>query len=102
LSTNEGDIYVNYGHVNNVEDALADADIQINAVLENLQTMVGQLQATWAGVSQEEYTQVQARWTADTTDMQNILKNYNSTLGEMSYNYGNTDNNLAMQWSEIR
>jgi len=102
LSTNEGDIYVNYGHVNNVEDALSDADIQINAVLENLQDMVGQLQATWAGVSQEEYTQVQARWTADTADMQNILKNYNSTLGEMSYNYGNTDNNLAMQWSEIR
>ena len=102
MSTNEGDIYVNYGHVNNVEDALSDADIQINAVLENLQDMVGQLQATWAGVSQEEYTQVQARWTADTADMQNILKNYNSTLGEMSYNYGNTDNNLAMQWSEIR
>jgi WXG100 family type VII secretion target len=102
LSTSEGDIYVNYGNVSNVEDALSDADIQINAVLENLQAMVSQLQATWAGVSQDEYTQVQARWTADTADMQNVLKNYNSTLGEMTYNYGSTDNNLAFQWSEIR
>jgi WXG100 family type VII secretion target len=102
VSANEGDIYVNYGHVSNVEDALADADKQINAVLANLNDMVGSLRATWAGVSEEEYTAVQARWNSDTADMQNVLAKYNSTLSEMSYNYGNTDNNLALQWSEIR
>lgn len=102
MTANEGDIYVNYGNVSNVEDALADAGKQINAVLENLQTMVSQLQATWSGPSNDEYIHLQARWNSDTVDMQNVLNNYNSTLGEMSYNYGNTDNNLAFQWSEIR
>jgi len=101
VSTNEGDIYVNYGHVGNVEDALQDADNQINAVLANLNDMVQTLRATWAGVSEDEYIMVQTRWNNDTADMQNVLARYNSTLGEMSYNYGNTDNNLAIQWSEI-
>jgi WXG100 family type VII secretion target len=102
MSMNEGDIYVNYGHVNNVEDALAAADQQINAVLSNLNQMVGTLRASWAGVSEEEYTTVQARWNNDTSDMQNFLNQHKVTLGEMAYNYGNTDGNLAIQWSEIR
>ena len=101
MSTNEGDIYVNYGNVGNVEDALQDANQQINAVLANLADMVQTLRATWAGVSEDEYIMVQNRWNADTADMQNVLVKYNSTLSEMSYNYGNTDNNLAIQWSEI-
>ena len=101
MTTNEGDIYVNYGAVSNVEDALADADMQINNVLGELETVIQGLQSTWDGVSEAEYIQVQARWNSDITDMQAILKQYNSTLGEMSWNYGNTDNNLAFQWSEI-
>ena len=33
--------------------------------------------------------------------MQSVLSQYAPTLDEMKVNYGNTDNNLALQWSSI-
>jgi WXG100 family type VII secretion target len=101
MTASDGDIYVNYGAVSSVETALQDADIQIKNVLENLEQVISGLQSTWDGVSEAEYIQVQARWNNDITDMSSVLKNYIGTLGEMSWNYGNTDNNLAFRWSEI-
>jgi len=101
MSSNEGDIYVNYGHVGNVEQALQGADKAISAVLSELEDMVQPLRATWDGASEEMYKYIMGVWQSNTNDMQNILAKYNTTLSEMSYNYGNTDSNLALQWSEI-
>ncbi len=61
MSINEGDIYVNYGHVDNVEQALNDADNAIQRVLNQLQDVINPLRATWSGVSEDEYIQVQTR-----------------------------------------
>lgn len=101
MSASEGDIYVNYGHVTNVEEALQDADKAINMVLTELEDAVQPLRATWDGASEEAYKYIMSVWQSNTADMQNILAKYNTTLSEMSYNYGNTDSNLALQWSEI-
>jgi len=101
MSINEGDIYVNYGHVDNVEQALNDADNAIQRVLNQLQDVINPLRATWSGVSEDEYIQVQTRWNNDVGDMSNILNKYNATLSEMKINYGNTDNNLALSWASI-
>lgn len=102
VSSSDGYINVNYGSVDNVEQALQDCDQSIGKVLDRLQNVIGNLQGSWAGVSQDEYQQVQARWTADLNDMQALLVKYSGVLDEMKINYGNTDNHLAMSWSEIQ
>ena len=94
-------IMVNYGNVSNVGQALADANNAIGRVLQELQDVIRPLQATWSGASQAEYQAIQQRWNADTADMSALLSKYGSTLDEMTINYGTTDNNLALQWSQI-
>jgi WXG100 family type VII secretion target len=102
MTSSDGDyIHVNYGQVNDVYDALQDADNAISQVLSNLQDVIQPLQASWLGISQDEYTMVQARWNQDMGDMSTTLANSRATLEEMSINYGTTDNNLALQWQDI-
>jgi WXG100 family type VII secretion target len=97
----DGDIYVNYGSVNDVEDVLSAATNAVSRILDEINGQVGPLVSSWQGSSQDAYTQVQTKWNSDTQDMQSLLSQYAPTLDEMKVNYGNTDNNLALQWSSI-
>jgi len=101
MSVSDNEIYVNYANVGNVGQELADANIQIQNVINQLEDVIGPLTATWSGASEAEYTAVQARWNNDTADMNRLLTQYANTLDEMTTNYGNTDNNLASQWASI-
>lgn len=97
----DGTIYVNYGAVANVYQALEDADASIGKVLAQLDDVISPLRATWSGASEAEYTMVQTRWNNDIAQMNSLLTQYRSTLDEMTINYGTTDNNLAMSWASI-
>ncbi len=101
MSINDGDIHVDYGRVNDVEDVLRDCDNAIGQILDEIKTAVGPLMASWQGSSQDVYQHVQAKWEADALDMQNILSQYAPVLEEMKINYRTTDNDLALQWSGI-
>jgi WXG100 family type VII secretion target len=101
VSSDDGYIHVNYGQVNDVYDALQKATQSIEMVLQELETAIQPLTAVWAGVSQDEYHMVQARWTQDIADMTGTLAANAATLDEMKINYGNTDNNLAFGWQGI-
>ena len=101
MAASDSQIYVDYGQVNNVHQALQDADMAIQRVLGQLEDVINPLRASWSGASEAEYTTVQARWNNDLTQMNSLLSQYGSTLDDMTVNYGNTDNNLALQWSSI-
>jgi WXG100 family type VII secretion target len=101
MSQNPGDIYVNYGAVGNVEDVLNACDSAVRQVLDEVNTGIQPMLHSWQGTSQDEYTRVQTKWNSDLQDMHNVLSQYAPTLDEMKVNYGNTDNNLALQWSSI-
>jgi WXG100 family type VII secretion target len=101
VTSDDGYIHVNYGQVNDVLDALQGADQSIGMVLDELQHTIGPLVSSWLGPSQQEYSNVQARWNNDMNDMSAQLVKSAAVLEGMSTNYANTDNNLSMQWSEI-
>jgi len=101
VSSSDGYIHVNYSGVDNVEEALVDATKAVGNVLAELQQIITPLTSSWLGVSEDEYTQVQNRWNQDIDAMNVTLARYASTLDEIKINYGNTDNGLAVQWSEI-
>jgi WXG100 family type VII secretion target len=97
----QGDIYVDYGGVANVEDVLKSCDQAVQTVLDEVNTAIQPMLHSWQGSSQDAYTQIQAKWNQDLGDMQTVLNKYAPTLDEMKINYGTTDNNLALQWSQI-
>lgn len=101
MSNNPGDIYVNYGSVANVEDVLSACDKAVGQILDQVNTAIQPMLHSWQGSSVDAYHQIQAKWNSDLQDMNNILSRYAPTLDEMKVNYGNTDNNLALQWSAI-
>ena len=100
-SYGDGNVYMNYGAVENVEQALTDATQAIGNVLEELQQTISTLQGSWAGPSEEMYEQKQSDWNADLAQMSVILGRYNTTLSNMKTNTWNTDQGLAMQWQQI-
>lgn len=102
MSINDGDIYVQYGQVNDVEDVLNNCTNAVGRILNEIMTAVQPLVASWEGSSQDAYQQIQQKWNSDTQDMQTVLQRYAPTLDEMKVNYSNTDNNLALQWSSIQ
>jgi WXG100 family type VII secretion target len=99
MAIGEGQIYVDYGNVSTVYQTLEEADAHIQQVLTQLEDVINPLRASWAGASESEYVQVQARWNSDMGQMNALLSTYRNTLDEMTNNYGTTDNNLAMQWA---
>jgi 6 kDa early secretory antigenic target len=101
MSSNPGDIYVDYGSVGNVEDVLSACDKAVGQILDEVNTAIQPMLNSWQGSSQDAYRQIQAKWNSDLEDMNRILSQYAPTLDEMKVNYGNTDNNLALQWSQI-
>jgi 6 kDa early secretory antigenic target len=101
MSVSDNEIYVNYGTVSNIGQALADADNAIQRVVNELQDVINPLRASWSGASEAEYVAVQNRWNNDISAMNTLLAKFGSTLDDMTINYGTTDNNLAMQWAGI-
>jgi WXG100 family type VII secretion target len=96
------EIFVNYAAVQNVEEALQQADLAIGTLLGDIDnTVQTQLNPTWLGTSAAAYQDCQGRWSADMANMQNILKQYAPTLSQMRENYFNTDHNLAIQWEQL-
>lgn len=97
-----GDIYIAYAGVGSVIEELGNSNRAINTILENLAEAIQPLTATWAGDSEQEYIQVQARWNADMTDMTTVLVQATQCLGDISYNTSRTDLGVAGQWAAIR
>jgi early secretory antigenic target protein ESAT-6 len=96
-----GDIFINYSGVNNVIEDMQSANNAIQGVLNNLQDEIQPLRATWAGTSEDAWVAVQNRWDADMADMNRVLSQASVTLGDMSSNTANTDNNVAAGWQGI-
>src|ERR1700683_1155537 len=101
MAVGDGQIYVDYGQVNNVYEALEDADNAIQRVLNQLQDTISTLQGSWSGESESQYQVVQARWNNDMSQMNSTRASSRATLDEMAINYGTTDNDLALQWNAI-
>jgi 6 kDa early secretory antigenic target len=98
----DGYIEVHYNHVDNVGDALDAGTASIQRMLDNLETAIAPLKASWAGSAREQYDVSKRRWDAAVADMHVLLGNSSGVLHDMKHAYQRTDLNLAMRWAEIR
>ena len=95
------DITVYYSGVDNAGEALAAGTKAIQSVLQELDTMLNSVKAEWYGNSAETYTQLQQQWNTRAEDMNHKLSQAHVNLGDIRQNYSNTDNSLALSWTEI-
>ncbi|WP_441881243.1 WXG100 family type VII secretion target [Microbacterium sp.] len=63
----------------------------INTQLENLDTAVGKLRASWDGEAKEAYQQAQAGWTASLSEMRELLAQIADKTEAIAAQYLSTD-----------
>jgi 6 kDa early secretory antigenic target len=86
-----GLLLVNFG-------ALQQGSADIQKALNTMQSQLSQLDsdarplvATWAGDAQAAYQARQARWTAASDDLSNILRNIKVAVDESAQDYQDTE-----------
>lgn len=67
----------------------------INTALENLDTAVGKLRASWDGEAKESYAQAQAAWTSSLSEMRALLSQIADKTEQISAQYQSTDKTSA-------
>ena len=92
---------VNYANCHTVLDELAQADTRMQGLISDLVSEIKPLQASWLGVSQDEYNFVQQKWNQHMTAMQGLVGQFAQVLGEMVINYNITDLTAASHWQAI-
>lgn len=96
-----GTIHVNYSGVTDVSEALTAATAAIRELLNELESALAPLRATWDGNTRDQYDIKKAAWDGACDNMSVVLGGAVQTLDEMAHNYSHTDLNLAFQWSEL-
>src|SRR2546430_6628071 len=86
-------IFLNYANCGNVAEELALADQNVVDLIDNLMFEVQPLEASWLGVSEDEYAAVKAKWTQHMLEMQSVLTQFAPTLDEMVLNVNHNDIN---------
>lgn len=74
-----------------IKTALADMESQVEATL-----------ADWTGVAQQQYYASKQVWNAKANEMTVHLDRARATLGQISDNYGTTEQANARIWDDIR
>lgn len=72
---------------------------QIASDLDHLEKRINALRGKWSGESQAAYTQAQARWSAQLSEMQQLLATVASKTEEIASGYTATDKSAAQLFS---
>ena len=98
----DGNIYVDYSHMNNAADDLVSQTKAIAQTISNMDMELTQLMQSWAGEDKEEYHRKQIAWNNAIKAMEDMLTSNYQLLDEISGSYKYNENNLSQMWSEVR
>ena len=77
--------------------AKANRDLQ-----QTLETLKGQLRSSldnWAGNARTEYQNIQGRWDQQAIEMNNVVQQMTSVLGQISQGYDSNERRVASRWA---
>jgi WXG100 family type VII secretion target len=98
----DGNIYVDYAHMNNAADDLVAQTKAIAQTISNMEMELGQLTSTWIGDDKDTYDKKQAAWDAAIRSMEDMLTQHSLLLDQITGSYKYNENNLSQMWSEVR
>ena len=78
--------------------ALASANGEIAATLQNLDDTVAKLRGEWTGAASDAYDRAHADWLAATAAMNQVLDHARSTTSEVSDRHRTAENAVKAIW----
>ncbi|WP_030755205.1 WXG100 family type VII secretion target [Streptomyces sp. NRRL F-5135] len=102
LDFTDGQIYVDYSHMQNAADDMVQQTKAIDSILTNLEAELQQLQQSWEGDDREAYSEKQAAWNHAVEEMKRILAENSALLTDVSDSYQWSEKNLTSLWQTVR
>ncbi|MEU6353675.1 WXG100 family type VII secretion target [Streptomyces sp. NPDC047072] len=97
----DGQIYVDYNHMNNAADDMVQQTRAIANTLASLNAELNELQKTWYGDDNTAYTEKQNAWNGAVEAMEKMLTSHAALLTNISDDYRYSENQLSQMWSEV-
>jgi WXG100 family type VII secretion target len=97
-------LHVEYTGVNSVSTAFQDAVKAMQQMLDQLDQDVTSsgMNTYWSGAAQTEYSEVKANWNQILANTASDLNVMSGIMDEISHLYNTTDDNIALNWQQIR
>jgi 6 kDa early secretory antigenic target len=86
-----GSFSVRPEHVTALSGQIRSGANGIRSELENLESKVGALRASWSGQAQESYDVAQRQWSQSLTELQQLLDQIATKTDQMSQEYSASD-----------
>ncbi|WP_455356641.1 WXG100 family type VII secretion target [Streptomyces sp. SYSU K217416] len=102
LDFTDGQIYVDYSHMQNAADDMVHQTKSIDSILTNLDAELKELQTTWEGDDKAVYIEKQASWNNAVEEMKRILAENSALLTDVSDSYQYSENSLRSLWENVR
>ncbi|MFD4032253.1 WXG100 family type VII secretion target [Streptomyces sp. NPDC058637] len=102
LDFSDGQIYVDYSHMQNAADDMVQQTKAIDSILTNLEAELQELQRTWEGDDKAVYTEKQASWNNAVEEMKRILSENSALLTDVSDSYQYSEKSLTSLWESVR
>ncbi|WP_031088492.1 WXG100 family type VII secretion target [Streptomyces sp. NRRL WC-3549] len=102
MDFSDGQIYVDYSHMNNAADDMVQQTKSIDSILTNLEAELQELQKTWEGQDKTVYAEKQASWNNAVEEMKRILAENSALLTDVSDSYQHSEKSLTSLWESVR
>ncbi|MDX2920052.1 MULTISPECIES: WXG100 family type VII secretion target [Streptomyces] len=102
LDFTDGQIYVDYSHMENAADDMVQQTKAIDSILTNLEAELQELQRSWEGEDKAVYAEKQASWNNAVEEMKRILAEHSALLNDVSGSYKYSENSLKSLWEGVR
>ncbi|MFF5567540.1 WXG100 family type VII secretion target [Streptomyces sp. NPDC012623] len=102
LDFTDGQIYVDYSHMQNAADDMVQQTKSIDSILTNLEAELQELQQTWEGDDKAVYAEKQASWNNAVEEMKRILAENSALLNDVSDSYQYSEKSLTSLWESVR
>ncbi|GAA2348822.1 WXG100 family type VII secretion target [Streptomyces kunmingensis] len=102
LDFTDGQIYVDYSHMQNAADDMVQQTKAIDSILTNLEAELQELKKSWEGEDKEVYAEKQAAWNGAVEEMKRILAENSSLLTDVSDSYQYSEKSLTSLWQSVR
>ena len=94
-----GEIHVDFGSLQAGEAGIRNNYAKLTSTLQELESDLAPMVASWSGAAQESYVQCKKQWEAAADGLAQVLSNIGSAVGQAHENYVAAENAARNNWS---
>ncbi|MGW6912021.1 WXG100 family type VII secretion target [Streptomyces sp. NPDC054940] len=102
MDFSDGHIYVEFNGTDNAAEDMRLQTQNIDKILNQLETELEKLKASWEGDDQRVYVEKQAKWHLAVERMKELLRSKATLLDDISDNYRTNQRQLTSSWENVK